>query len=132
MAIPASVASATTAPTLPATTGLDALAPATLMPTVSSMRANSRSGEMGQPCVLIVIYNTTERLLLKQMVQMEGYAVHTFETGLEALRVVAANEGTYTLGLIGAVLPDIDPHILCSQMLELVCGGVGYELHMCL
>ena len=91
--------------------------------------ATFNSRKTGQPHVLIVMHNTAERLLLKQMAQMEGYAVHTSGTGLEALQVMAANQGTYAICLMDTVLPDLDPHALCSQMSELVRGGVSHELH---
>jgi len=84
----------------------------------------------GQPCVLIVMHNTTERLLLKHACQMEGCAVHTSETGQKALQMIAANEGTYALCLIDAVLPDVEPKSFCLQMLELVRGRAMCRLKM--
>ena len=83
-----------------------------------------------QPCVLIVIHNVAERLLLKRMCQEEGCVVHTSETGLAALQILAANGGMYTLCLIDAVLPDIEPQSLCSQMSELVRGGAANQTNV--
>jgi|AntAceMinimDraft_5_1070358.scaffolds.fasta_scaffold04870_1 CheY-like chemotaxis protein len=82
----------------------------------------------GQPSVLIVMHNTTERLLLKAVCQLEGCVVHTSETGVNALKTLAANEGTYTLCLVDTVLPDVEPHSFCSQMLELVRGGAAINV----
>jgi len=64
------------------------------------------------------------------MCQVEGCVVHTSETGLAALQILAANGGMYTLCLIDAVLPDMEPQTLCSQMSELVCGGAAYQTNV--
>jgi CheY-like chemotaxis protein len=74
------------------------------------------------------MHNTTERLLLKAVCQLEGCVVHTSETGVNALKTLAANEGTYTLCLVDTVLPDVEPHSFCSQMLELVRGGAAINV----
>jgi CheY-like chemotaxis protein len=81
------------------------------------------------PSVLIVMYNTAERLLLKRLCLAEGCTVHTAETGLKALQILAATEEAYGLCLIDTVLPDIDPRSLCLQIAELVRGGVGRKLN---
>uniref|UniRef100_A0A7S0S9T0 Histidine kinase n=1 Tax=Mantoniella antarctica TaxID=81844 RepID=A0A7S0S9T0_9CHLO len=75
-----------------------------------------------QPCVLVVMHNTAERLLLKHMCGLEGCGVHTCDTGLKAMQLLEANVGRYTLCLIDTVLPDVEPHSLCSRMSELVRG----------
>jgi CheY-like chemotaxis protein len=91
--------------------------------TPTSPRDESWAKKGSKPCVLIVMHNTTERLLLKHVCQLEGCVVHASETGLKALELLAANAGTYVLCLIDTVLPDIEPHSLCSQMSELARGG---------
>jgi CheY-like chemotaxis protein len=96
----------------------------------SSEQYHSRTKKKEQPCVLIVIHNIAERLLLKRMCQEEGCVVHTSETGLAALQILAANGGMYTLCLIDAVLPDIEPQSLCSQMSELVRGGAANQTNV--
>jgi hypothetical protein len=106
-------------------TTLAAIAPATQVQRIHSMTTIGF-----QPHVMIVMHDTTERLLLERMCQLEGCAVRTSETGLEALRVIAASEKTYALCLIDTVLPDIEPHSLCSQILELVRGGAGCKLRV--
>jgi PleD family two-component response regulator len=109
-------------------TDLKALAPATPVPIDTELAAHHSEREdphttKGQPYVLIVMHNTTERLLLKHACQVEGCVVHTSETGQKALQILAANGETYALCLIDAVLPDVEPKSFCSQMLGLVRGG---------
>jgi CheY-like chemotaxis protein len=117
---------ATTATTAPAIVDLSARTPATAALAVPVHPVPRESWAKGrQPCVLIVMHNTTERLLLKAVCQLEGCVVHTSETGLKALQTLMANEGTYALCLIDTVLSDVEPHSLCSQILELVRGGAG-------
>jgi PleD family two-component response regulator len=104
-------------------TALSAIAPA------QEGRANSTWLKKGQLCVLIVMHNTTERLLLKHVCQMEGCLVDTCGTGLKALQNMTSNGDSYALCLVDTVLPDIEPHSLISQMSELVRGRavtVGY------
>jgi len=113
-------------------TNLNSLATATPVTVEPELAAHHSEREdshttKGQPCVLIVMHNTTERLLLKHACQMEGCAVHTSETGQKALQILAANGGTYALCLIDVVLPDVEPKSFCSQMLRLVQGGVVYK-----
>jgi|AntAceMinimDraft_12_1070368.scaffolds.fasta_scaffold65605_2 CheY-like chemotaxis protein len=105
--------------------GLDAAAAIALATQAQQDRWDRSWTKQGHPYVLIVMHDTTERLLLKRMCQVEGCVVHTSETGVGALQIIAANEGTYALCLIDTVLPDVEPHLFCSQMSRLVRGGAG-------
>ena len=94
--------------------------------------ADSSSGDSvwpkkGKPCVLIVMHNTTERMLLKHMCQVEGCVVHTSETGTKAIELLAANAGMYALCLVDTVLPDIETKSLCSQFQELIRGQYAVQ-----
>ena len=98
-------------------------APATIASTGDESEEQDSWPEDAQPCVLLVMHNTMERLLMKRLCQAEGCGVHTSDTGLKALQMMAANKGKYALCLMDTVLSDVGPSSLCSQMLELELGG---------
>jgi len=104
------------APTTPAAT-------AAPVATAEDLEKQDSWSKDGQPCVLLVMHNTTERLLMKHLCQAEGCVVDTSDTGLKALQMMAANKGKYALCLMDTVLSDVGPSSLCSQMLELELGG---------
>jgi CheY-like chemotaxis protein len=103
-------------------TNLEVIAPA------AQAQSRNSFGNSGQAHVLIVMHDTTERLLLERMCQVEGCEVHASETGVEALQIIAKNEGTYALCLIDTMLPDMEPRSLCSQIFELIRGGARCKL----